>query len=243
MIRLGLMLVFLTLSLGAWPGFYAFLGDSLYEDARGYRELLTLEPFKDVEVQIRHFTDLADRALEEGAMLDAGSKSVLRINYINTLRQLDSERQKLRQRIEPILDTLQRQGHYDVLSLLTDNPSPSLRQSAAVLSAQRLRQSTLQDGTLTLDESYRKLKAQLLETHLQGDAAGCLNDCTAAHYFMVEIEKADATHRCQKIAPLLDLMQSYLVSARSVCEHNNTTLEMTMQFAAGYDGSLVQNCR
>ncbi len=242
MIRLGALLILLTLSLGAWPGFYAFLGDPIYEDARGYRELLNLEPFKEIEGQIRHFTDLADRALEEGAMLDAGSKSVLRINYINTLRQLDGERQNLWRLIEPILNTLQRQGDYDALAAFAENPSPSLRQSGAVLSAQRLRQGALQNGGVTLDSSYRKLKWQLLDARIQGADAACLNDCTAVHYFMIEIEKADAAHQCKKIAPLLDLMQGYLVSARSVCDHNDSVLEITMQFAAGYDATLVHNC-
>ncbi len=237
-----------------WPEFYAYMGDPIYEDAQGYRELVAHKAFVTEQQLLRQFILKSERALQKGKALRSGAPSSERINYINTLRALQSENAKLHDMLLKRFEQLLKSGNDAVLEDLRHNTSRFISKSKPVTSVGAVHEhqddntlhvsasNTLkEESDLWLEHHYRLAKQKLLALRSEGNSdASCMNDITAAYHYMrfmryqqLQEQWCDALKQYQKV-------QEYRDKAERTCTNESESFQMLREALKRFDTKMYQ---
>ena len=127
-----LMMSLLFVAHAQWPQMYAYLGNPIYEDAIGYRELLENTEFANERAILLDFIDQSDALLFSWRGQEDKTERSVRLNYLNALRTLRVQNDAIHRRLNRRFETLWLDGKSAMLRLLKENPSDFIRHAPAV---------------------------------------------------------------------------------------------------------------
>jgi single-stranded DNA-specific DHH superfamily exonuclease len=237
--KLVLVVFLMMLSLMAeevFPRFYAFMGDPLYLNAKGYRVLLQSAYFQDEYDAIERYLLLSDQSKQAGFKIDAKSNSSERINYMNDLRFLKMQDDLLASQLLARLQALFKEKHYDYLRTLQNNAAIKIAQAKVVTSSVALSREELHHEIaftkmseaqsvpelVKMQTRFNAYKKELLDAREAGNASECLNDMTALYHYFISIEMANDQKQCQKADEAHEQMKEYLYSMSLTCKERDT---------------------
>ena len=178
----------------SYPYLYAAIGTPTYQAAEGYRALIGSEYFTASKETMRHFIKESDRLKDEGFRLDEGNTKEDRKVYIEALRQLEKQRNKIDRLVVKSIRMLKAQKLNAELSVLAKSPYPLIRKRAKVHAEQEMtpggKQVTIAEkDTETLRRSLMSLREELQQARAgNAENVACLNDITAINYWMLKAD-------------------------------------------------------